>query len=676
MKPPSLHLVFAIALAALASSARAAGDLQPPPGAPGPTMKSLQEIYDCFEKRIRIPTLPATINSDGAYYFDGDITVSGSGANGITIGAGVKKVVIDLGGRTLTGQSGTGHGIDCSAMPGGTVALRNGVITGFSGDGVRAPTCRVIASEMEFYNQGGRCIVCGDESVFAKILSKNAGGTVIQGGANLIGTEIRVYGAQGKGVTATHNLTLKGCIFSGGALVCNECQEGTFASDDSTYESNLGECVRCPQGNAVITRGRFRLNVGDCVKCPLGSATMSDSTYEGNTGKCITAKNLIDLTNSSFRGNTGLVCAECEEGTLSARGGGFFNNGGICVKGLSGVKVTDVIFDHNAGIVCVECPQGSMSVRDGRFTGNSGVCVKGSNGALVGNSIFDKNTGYACVECPQGTMATEGCKYDLSGACTVVKSSGPVIMKGCHINGAAGTADSGPFDIAAGGSLRIDMSTILVSSKGLHVSVEAGLNGVTIRNNNSTDPCPPGNFTATTILIGCDFTNVGVGVGAGSVVKDCSSTNPSGHSYTGFEVGESSTVTNCTVNGCKRSATYAGNGIVAGANSLVKNCVVGDCDGNGIVIRERCSALQNVVCKSGINVAATVAGIRCEAGPATIDGNSTTQNDVGIELVGTGTTVTRNKVSANTTAINGSSGNDVAPLTTAAAAVNPFSNFQ
>lgn len=668
-------LIAAIFLVAI-SSARAAGDLQPPPGAPGPTMKSLQEIYDCFEKRTRIPTLPATINSDGAYYFDGDITVSGSGANGITISAGVKKVVIDLGGRTLAGQSGTGHGIDCSAMSGGTVALRNGVISGFSGDGVRAPACRVIASEMEFFNQGGRCIVCGDESVFAKILSKNAGGTVIQGGANLIGTEIRVYGAQGKGVTATHNLTLKGCLFTGGALACNECQDGTFTSDSSKYESNLGECVSCPLGNAVITGCTFRLNVGDCVKCPQGSATVSDSTYEGNSGKCITAKSLVDLADNCFRSNSAPVCTECEEGSMSVRGGGFYTNGGVCVKGLTGVRITDVDFDHNTGPACNECPQGDANVRGGRFVSNGGVCVKALTGVNLVGTIFDKNTGLTCNECPQGTFASDGCKYDLIGACTVIKSSGPVIVKGCHINGSTSTADNGPFDIGAGGNLLVDMSTILLSQKGIHVSVEAGLNGCTIRNNNSANPCPPGNLSDGSITVGCEFTNVGMTYGKGSVVKDCTFTNPSGHSYTGLEVGENSTVTNCTVNGCKRSVTYDGNGIVAGANSLVKDCVVGDCDGNGIVIRERCSALQNVVCKSGINVAATSAGIRCEAGPATIDGNSTTQNDVGIELVGSNTTVTRNKISSNTTAINGSAGNDVAPLTTAATAVNPFSNFQ
>jgi hypothetical protein len=72
----------------------AQGPLTPPPGAPAPTMKTLEQI----EPRTPISALPFTISSPGSYYVSGDLVVVAN-QHGISIDA--SNVTLDLGGFEL-----------------------------------------------------------------------------------------------------------------------------------------------------------------------------------------------------------------------------------------------------------------------------------------------------------------------------------------------------------------------------------------------------------------------------------------------------------------------------------------------------------------------------------------------------------------------------------------------
>ncbi len=140
-------LVSLLALAGLLvfSMFTMAGDLEPP-GAPGSTMKTLDEV----EPRIPISQsdIPLTINESGSYYFTEDIDSAGT-----AITVAVDDVTIDLAGFTLAGpDSGSNYGIHMSGRS--NVEIRNGTVRDFyygiyedsSGQGHRVIDVRALSN--------------------------------------------------------------------------------------------------------------------------------------------------------------------------------------------------------------------------------------------------------------------------------------------------------------------------------------------------------------------------------------------------------------------------------------------------------------------------------------------------------------------------------------------------
>src|SRR6185295_16428367 len=89
---PALTLLFSTLNPQL-STALAQGPLTPP-GAPAPTMKTLDQV----EARTLISSAPFTISQPGSYYLTANLTVSSG--NAITIAA--SGVTLDLNGFTIS----------------------------------------------------------------------------------------------------------------------------------------------------------------------------------------------------------------------------------------------------------------------------------------------------------------------------------------------------------------------------------------------------------------------------------------------------------------------------------------------------------------------------------------------------------------------------------------------
>ena len=112
------------------STAFAQGSLTPP-GAPAPTMKSIDQIDAKLEKRTPISSLPITITQPGAYYLTSSFDL-GTGQDGIFVSA--LNVTIDLNGFTIrsfdSGNTAVGIRIDPMLGYMANLTILNGHIVG------------------------------------------------------------------------------------------------------------------------------------------------------------------------------------------------------------------------------------------------------------------------------------------------------------------------------------------------------------------------------------------------------------------------------------------------------------------------------------------------------------------------------------------------------------------
>lgn len=114
----------------------AQGTLTPPPGAPAPLFKTLQQV----EPRTDVQKLSGDasnlfiINQPGSYYLTANVA-GVSGKNGITIAS--SNVTLDLNGFTLQGVPGSLAGVRVNGTY-NNITVRNGTVSAWGGNGVDA----------------------------------------------------------------------------------------------------------------------------------------------------------------------------------------------------------------------------------------------------------------------------------------------------------------------------------------------------------------------------------------------------------------------------------------------------------------------------------------------------------------------------------------------------------
>jgi parallel beta-helix repeat protein len=276
-----------------------------PPGAPVPTMKTLDQI------EARTP-LDAThtpgdasnefiIAQAGSYYLTGNLNVAKT--NGIHIAAA--GVTVDLNGFQIARTSGSGHGIQVDAAA-NNCTIRNGSITGFLGNGVFAAPSRggivthVIASNCSVG------LLTGDGWRIDSCNAHDNTGNGIQTGNGCTISYCSASNNAGYGIVISNGSTMLDCFASG-----NQGGVGIFAGSDCT----LTHCTASGNTSAGSTSaGIFTSSRCTLIACTVTNTDNTNPTPSSSTGmgiRTVTSSTIQDCTVTNSKGDGILVGSGC-----------------------------------------------------------------------------------------------------------------------------------------------------------------------------------------------------------------------------------------------------------------------------------------------------------------------------------------------------------------------------
>lgn len=285
--PLLLGLIVSLPLAALAQ----AGDLEPP-GAPAPTMRTLDDIGAAADAakdpRTPIDELPHTIDEPGSYYLAQNLS---SDAGGIVIKA--SNVTLDLMGFTLSGEgSESGPGIEVEPItvtlggmptnfPRDNITITNGNLHGWSDSGIDAKWAENSRFEsLHIRNNGEHGLVGGTFSLVQNVTasSNEVGGILLDDydiiDSELVGTStVNNSNANSNGAVGIQaNIVNKsGANGNGGPGIWSDY--GTVSESTATANEDIG--IKAIQGS--VTNSIARNNELEGIAAFGGSVTNSNA---------------------------------------------------------------------------------------------------------------------------------------------------------------------------------------------------------------------------------------------------------------------------------------------------------------------------------------------------------------------------------------------------------------
>jgi hypothetical protein len=281
-----------------------------PPGAPGPTMKTLAQI----EPRTPISTAPFTISVPGSYYLTANLTVS----TGDAIAIATSGVTLDLAGFTLasTAPIATGYGI---VLNGGlrNLTIVNGFIRGgvtdnagiYSGPGFQygiyysgvAPVgTRVVGVSVSGCLSHGIYLNTGDSTVVESCTVRTVGSygivastikgsvAVDCGGYAVVGDQVSDSRGEstssGSGVSASTVLNCCGYSSSGNGLYASTAQNcfGQSSSSTGLYASTAQTCY----GHSGSGYGLNAITAQNCYSYSGSGTGLYAQTAQNCYGSC------------------------------------------------------------------------------------------------------------------------------------------------------------------------------------------------------------------------------------------------------------------------------------------------------------------------------------------------------------------------------------------------------
>jgi hypothetical protein len=219
-----------------ANAAFAQGSLTPP-GAPAPTMKTLDQLDAKLEKRTPISSLPFTISASGSYYLTASLTAPAMGGNGIIIAA--DNVTLDLNGFTIIGVAGSGSGVAVSGAR-RNLWIGNGTIRACSSgiSGTLATDSQFERLRLTNNTQSG--ITAGVSAIVKDCIAElnTSGGISGSDNVKVIGCSAIDNG--GYGIRVNNNGEIHKCLAFSNGLIGISGAIGCSISECVTAENDMG----------------------------------------------------------------------------------------------------------------------------------------------------------------------------------------------------------------------------------------------------------------------------------------------------------------------------------------------------------------------------------------------------------------------------------------------------
>lgn len=273
-------LIAVIALAAVSGhvgSLFGQGNLAPP-GPPAATMKTLDQV----EARTPIPggTAPFIVSQPGSYYLTGNLSISSSSTNGITVNA--SNVTIDLNGFDLAGSPTSGAGV---LIIGGfsNVTIRNGTIRNWGSHGINGEgNSKVRAENLRVFGNSANGILLDVNGEVLNCIAESNVRAGIKGLDNCLVKDsqaISTTGTNASGISLGAAAVVTGCVASGnsgnGLTVGNVCKIENCTVLNNTSDGIHGGVVVAVSG-CVAASNANGINLSD-------HALVSDCHTNGNT---------------------------------------------------------------------------------------------------------------------------------------------------------------------------------------------------------------------------------------------------------------------------------------------------------------------------------------------------------------------------------------------------------
>ena len=451
-----------------------------PPGAPAPTMKTLDQI----EPRTPISSLPFTIAQPGSYYLAMNLTGGASG--GITIST--NDVTLDLKGFVLAGGTGTGILVGDISNPRRNIAIRNGTIRGWSAGGVSANFSSGLQfDQLRVSHNVGTGIAAGSASLVQNcVVTTNSTIGIFLGGGTVqdcVVSSNRTDGIQIATGRAVNNTVDRN---GGPGIRVTSVGQGPRIEGNLVTRNAMG--LRLDSSGSVVLNnivkdntdnysfvGGNQLNlllsqIPESIDWPASVVLAGSLTgVAGSNGISVTSSDVtIDLAGHALIGVAGSltgVVASVTVSNLAVRNGTVHNWGadGVGVANAHSGQYQDLRLAANAGHG-LRCNDGSVVVNcTAESNGDRGILAIAStlshcSARRNANVGFDAAFGCTVSDCTAyrngtGISASQGC---MVSGCTAYfnTADGISVFVGCTVSGCTAYLNNTNGISASGSTVR------------------------------------------------------------------------------------------------------------------------------------------------------------------------------------------------------------------------------